>query len=504
MNIENDPMETLNKIVGDQKQFIEADAELPFPIESLPELLKNTCKEYARVYRSPLDIVAPYVLGAYSSSLARGVVLETSHAEPTYPNLFIYVAANPGMGKGVGKRIFKPLETFQSQKQMEIRNSITEDIRNERKGDSDETFAEPLSIQENKKLREMLAEIEPRLTTTEFTPEGLAMELSKNKQFLSILNTDAASTISNMIGKGRNNFMGHNLFRNAYSGDAYSESNKVAASPTLNDPRISAVLVTTPIAMNSFFGNPIISEDGMLSRFLIAPYYDDEEPEMPYEKAVLSVDIDKKWVTRITENLVNCWWAFRKSEHWNWSPFVMHMEDSAMRLHVDFVNDVKNFKKSLPNGLKGKGLTERVAENAGRLALNFGHSIDPSKPINSNIMEDAIDVAKWFCSRSLFLANRLFLPEKNGIDSKKSDLSYSVKEILVKGPVTYADLKEKFKRKWHSNELRDLINDFLKEGQVVMWKKPNVSRGSFLIAQANWAGIPHDAEFLKQVPGLAA
>ena len=504
MNIENDPMDTLNEIVCEEKPFMEADAELPFPIESLPELLRNTSKEYARVYRSPIDIVAPYVLGSYAASLARGVVLETSHAEPTYPNLFIYIAANPGMGKGVGKRIFKPLESFQNQKQMEIRSSIAEDIRNERKEDSDESFAEPLSKQENKKLREMLVEVEPRLTTTEFTPEGLAMELSKNKQFLSILNTDAASIISNMIGKGRNNFMGHNLFRNAYSGDAYSESNKVAASPTLNDPRISAVLVTTPIAMNSFFGNPIISEDGMLSRFLIAPYYDDEEPEMPYEKAVLSMDIDKKWVTRITDNLDSCWWAFRKSEYLDWSPFVMNMEDNARRLHVDFVNDVKNFKKSLPSGLKGKGLTERVAENAGRLALNFGHSIDPSKPINSKIMEDAIDVAKWFCSRSLFLANRLFLHEENAIDSKEEAFIYSVEDILVKGPVSYADLKKKFKKKWQLNELRDVINNFLKGEQVVMWKRPNVSRGSFLIAQANWTGIPRDAELLKQVPGLAA
>ena len=82
---------------------------------------------------------------------------------------------------------------------------------------------------------------------------------------------------------------------------------------------------------------------------------------------------------------------------------------------------------------------------------------------------------------------------------------YKKNDIVVFG-LSYDSSRslKKFKKKWHSNELRDVINNFLKGEQVVMWKRPNVSRGSFLIAQANWTGIPRDAELLTQVPGLAA
>ena len=48
------------------------------------------------------------------------------------------------------------------------------------------------------------------------------MRLANNGEFMSIINTDASSTIADMIGKGRNKgFMTHHLIRNGYSGDPY-------------------------------------------------------------------------------------------------------------------------------------------------------------------------------------------------------------------------------------------------------------------------------------------
>ena len=97
------------------------------------------------------------------------------------------------------------------------------------------------------------------------------MRLANNGEFMSIINTDASSTIADMIGKGRNKgFMTHHLIRNGYSGDPYSEANKNADSAKVDNPRIATVLVSTPLTMKEFV--TLIYTRRKLSRFLIAPY----------------------------------------------------------------------------------------------------------------------------------------------------------------------------------------------------------------------------------------
>tara|TARA_R110002020_G_scaffold201749_2_gene404531 strand:- start:239 stop:1759 length:1521 start_codon:yes stop_codon:yes gene_type:complete len=481
---------------------VEPDLNAPFPLHCLPDVLKETVEEYSRVKIAPIELTAAFAIGCYSVSLAKGVVIMTNYGEPTYPNLQIYGSAWSGIGKSVCILLQRPINEFETESREKFRMQVIEEIRNQRSCDSDQARAEPLNDNENKKLEEICLGSSPRIWTSNFSPEGLAMLLAKNGEFMSIINTDASSTIADMIGKGRNKgLMTHHLIRNGYSGDSYSEANKTAYSAKVDNPRIATVLVSTPSTMKEFYCNTEIHSDGSLSRFLIAPYFDDQKPHVSREPLRIDESIRTRWHRDIRDNLERYSSVTRDPE--KSEPYVMEMETDARNRLTDFANEMIDIGNSMRDALKHKGLTDRVAENAGRIALNFGHIVNPNKPVTLEIVEDAIEVAEFFFARSFALALDMFSTIENIDDARRSGLAEKVtSKISEEGAVSYSDLKRLSKQDSHRIELRDYVNELLDSEVLVMWKTSS-NKPSYTVAQKGWHGIPEGADLLSKVPETA-
>lgn len=506
MSAESEFLKTLDEQEGVQSasyQF-EPDLDAPFPLDCLPDVLRETVEEYARVKMAPIELTAAFAIGCHSVSLAKGVTIMTNYGEPTYPNLQIYGSAWSGIGKSVCILLQRPINEFETESREKFRMQVIEEIREQRS--SDQARAEPLNDKESKKVEEICSGSSPRIWTSNFTPEGLAMLLAKNGEFMSIINTDASSTIADMIGKGRNKgLMTHHLIRNGYSADPYSEANKNADSAKVDNPRIATVLVSTPSTMKEFFCNPYIHSDGSLSRFLIAPYFDDQKPHIPREPLRINEAIGLRWDRLIKGNLER--YSKGMNDSRKLDPHVMEMETDARNRLTDFANEMIDIGNNMQDALKQKGLTDRVHENAGRIALNFGHLVNPDKPVTLEIVENAIKVAKFFFARSFALAQDMFSTIENIDDVRRSSLEDKVcSKISDEGSASYSDLKRLSKKDSHKIELRNYVNEMLGSGVLVMWKKVSLGRPnkggkpSYVLAQKGWHGIPEDADLLSKVP----
>lgn len=509
MSAESEFLKTLDEQGDDQSagyQF-ESDLDAPFPLHCLPDVLRETVEEYARIKMAPIELTAAFAIGCHSVSLAKGVTIMTNYGEPTYPNLQIYGSAWSGIGKSVCILLQRPINGFETESREKFRMQVIEEFREQRSRESDQDRAEPLTDKDNKKVEEICSGSSPRIWTSSFSPEGLAMRLANNGEFMSIINTDASSTIADMIGKGRNKgFMTHHLIRNGYSGDPYSEANKNADSAKVDNPRIATVLVSTPSTMKEFFCNPDIHSDGSLSRFLIAPYFDDQKQHLPRESLRVNEAIGLRWDLLIKGNLERYSSGTRDPE--KSEPRVMEMELDARNRLTDFANEMIDIGNNMQDALKHKGLTDRVAENAGRIALNFGHLVNPDKPVTLEIVENAIKVTKFFFARSFALAQDMFSTIENIDDVRRSSLEEKVcSKISDEGSASYSDLKRLSKPDSHKIELRNYVNEMLGSGVLVMWKKISLGRPrgrpSYLLAQKGWHGIPEDADLLNKVPETA-
>ena len=184
-------------------------------------------------------------------------------------------------------------------------------------------------------------------------------------------------------------------------------------------------------------------------------------------------------------------------------PHVIEMETDARNRLTDFANEMIDVGNNLEVALKHKGLTDRVAENAGRIALNFGHLVNPDKPVTLEIVENAIKVAKFFFARSFALED-MFSTIENIDDARRSSLEEKVcSKISDEGSASYSDLKRLSKKDSHKIELRNYVNEMLGSGVLVMWKKVSWHaqqrrKPSYVLAQKGWHEF-EDADLLSKV-----
>ena len=119
------------------------------------------------------------------------------------------------------------------------------------------------------------------------------------------------------------------------------------------------------------------------------------------------------------------------------------------------------------------------------------------------IVENAIEVAKFFFARSFALAQDMFSTIENIDDARRSGLAEKVtSKISEEGAVSYSDLKRLSKQDSHRIELRDYVNELLDSEVLVMWKTSS-NKPSYTVAQKGWHGIPEGADLLSKVPETA-
>ncbi|MDA0905369.1 MAG: DUF3987 domain-containing protein [Verrucomicrobia bacterium] len=450
-----------------------------FPFDVLPPMLSEITDELANAYSAPKEILASSAISILGMCLGRGVALRTDDPEPTYGLLYMYLGALPGVGKRSIKALMKPVDDYVYEQRQRQRTQVEAELRQEFEGRGKEPSLSDISKRIGKDF--------PTLYTSMFTEEGLAQLLMRNKEYVFLHSTEAAGVVKSIIGQGRQQNTSTNLLKHCYVGDSFFETYKSSEEAHLKEPRMGVLLLSTPSTLGMFMQHSELLADGTISRFL----FDSSEQRRRKRDRVrklVNAKVHENW-ENLTKELLGRF-------AWKDTPKAMiSITEEAMQLRLDLDDEMVEMNNSLSNRLVESGITNRTAENAGRIALclhfaRYGlRALD--RELDKETMKAGISLARYYFNKTCRKLEEVFSD-----DYRIGELQNMLLEYLKDEPVSLRDLhKDRVVRKCD----RYLLNPLLAEGTIVAWNESSGNKPSICIGISESAYIPDDIDFILTV-----
>jgi hypothetical protein len=142
-----DPEDLAALELYEQGQKVTAQQTAGFPLESLPQTLRDICQEIIEVRSVSPDIVGPCALAMVSAAAGKGYEVRTFADLTVRANIYVLLAAPSGTGKGRAvSRLIEPLAQEQiavlrdnQERMLELRETL--DVSKERYGGLKKTLA---------------------------------------------------------------------------------------------------------------------------------------------------------------------------------------------------------------------------------------------------------------------------------------------------------------------------------------------------------------------------
>lgn len=485
MNIEDieEARASLPNNESSSSDFI-ADEDSPFPLDILSPELKDLALHLSYVYQAPIDLVAPEILANISSSLAKGIRVISNHPNPAYGGVFIFLGAKPGQNKStVLQYLKKPFVEFQKDVRKENRIKVETELIHEytdNKGKAGGHDCKPTKADIDKRI----GKSSPTLMVEHYTQEGLATVLSFNNEYVSITSGDASSFVDNLKGaKAKSVFQGELLLK-GYSGDSYDSNKKIATDEHLEKIRMSINLLGTTQTLNEFISDREIRNRGLLARFCFAQIHD-PAPRMDNERRRVDEQITLNW-SELIKLLLRKYWRVDEA-----NTVEVSTDDDAINQWVAFKNEIVDQQHVL-NWLEN--LPGRWGENALRFALILHVCRHPDAPqehvLDQQTMKGGISVMRWFIGREIACMEQI---------RKKDPEIDGCKELVFKylnenGPTTIRDFDKK--RKILPTNKKHLLDNWVKNGELVMWNGSQGNAPSLRVAIPGDDRIPEDVELI--------
>ena len=164
----------------------------PFPVEALPETLRNITCESSEACLVPHSLSAMVAIGCLSTAIGGGLCVASTNGRTLNANLYLFIVAKSGSGKGTTySTIARPLTDYNREKKEEWKLTTApylnaeKDVLNEKiKAEKSKASKDGASLDKYKELLCELASIEdqqakpPTLLVGETTEERLSMILS--------------------------------------------------------------------------------------------------------------------------------------------------------------------------------------------------------------------------------------------------------------------------------------------------------------------------------------
>ena len=251
---------------------------VPFPMNSLPDVLKDYITEISRniqVYPEMCILPALSVLSMCVQGKAE--IRNPGGGNTETLNLYTLTIAEPGERKsGVFKALTSPVYSFQREenqrreplmREYNIKKSLlTKQLETVSKGKN----CNPERAME---ISEELDSLEPvyplTLNVTDTTPEALASELIKNNERISILSDEGGifDILSGLYSSGTPNI---DLFLKSYDGSPYNVIRRTQHSINLENPLITFGIMAQTEPFRRAMSNPQFSGRGLVHRFMFA------------------------------------------------------------------------------------------------------------------------------------------------------------------------------------------------------------------------------------------
>ncbi len=256
----------------------------PFPVDTLPPLLRDWAMANAHELQCPVDLPANLALGAISCACGGwlNVQVRKNWNEPT--NLFLAIALRSGEKKTPAfSRAIRPIRKFEIAEAERLAEVIAKfHTKRSYHEEREKMLKKQLSKADSAKLKELETEISehlvalqklpiahaPRYSADDITQEQLGVLMQANGERMGLF-SDEGGLFRLMMGYYNDGKANLDIYLKSFSGESVTVD-RVSRDPVfLVRPSLTICLAVQPAVIESLGERPEMRNLGMLARFLL-------------------------------------------------------------------------------------------------------------------------------------------------------------------------------------------------------------------------------------------
>lgn len=258
-----------------KKQLVE------FPVECLPDSIRQYIKDVAESLQVPVDMVASFVLAVLSLCIQCKYTVNVKTDWNESVNIYVVVVGRPSERKSptlkeTTRPIFRYMDEENERRHSQIaeyelkKKILTGQLKNVQDALSKKNSKTKYSIQDALDCQKELDELEEvrllRLVLDDVTPEALVKAMKENNEKMGIVSAEGG--IFGMMAGRYNNNPNIDIFLKAYSGEYYSSVRVGREGIELKNPYLTVCLAVQPQVIEDIMENKDFRGRGLLARFL--------------------------------------------------------------------------------------------------------------------------------------------------------------------------------------------------------------------------------------------
>lgn len=253
----------------------------PFPVNSLPQEIKDYITAVSESFQVSVDMTATFVIGVMALCIQGkyAVQVKPDWVEPV--NLYTLVVARPSERKSpVLKEITSPVFKFTKEEnerrkpeiasyelQKKILSGKLKSVQESLSKAGDKTKYTMQDALDCQAELDALEEVAPmRLIVDDVTPEALVKCMSENDEKMAVVSAEGG-IFGTMAGRYNDN-TNIDIFLKSYSGEYFSSSRITRKGDDLEHPLLTIVLAVQPQILIDIMSDNVLKGRGLLARFM--------------------------------------------------------------------------------------------------------------------------------------------------------------------------------------------------------------------------------------------
>lgn len=404
----------------------ELQAGDPYPVEALGPLLGEAVKGASATIQAPLELCAQSALANIALAVQghANVVMPFGNPRPTPISLFLLSVAESGDRKTQADRSLggDAIANFEQGREEEVRH---ERIAYHNAKEAHETARSAAKSRAGKEgLAKQIADaldavgdpptepLSATLTFSDPTIEGLHKQFSKGQPSAGLFSSEGGAFVGGFGMNADNALKTGALLSELWDGAAIKRLRALDGESTMRNRRLCFHLMMQPGAAHSWLSNPVLRDQGLFSRLLVAAPRSLAGSRLWREAKPDDVLAMRKLSERVGD-LLDHPLPISAEKQGELAPRSLALEPEAAQLFAAFYDAIE---RQLGRGGKlesVKALGSKTCEHSARLAAVLRLADDlGAESIDLETMGRGVKLAQWYLNEALRLADaETFPPE---------------------------------------------------------------------------------------------
>lgn len=398
----------------------------PYPADSLGGILGPAVRAASEVVQAPLELCAQAALANVALAVQghANIVLPFGGGKRSPISLFLLSVAESGDRKTHADRTLggDAIARFEEMREDEVRSERLAYLNAKEAHDAARQSAKSRATKDGS-AKDIAAAldavgeppVEPLSATLTFsdpTIEGLHKQFSKGQPSAGLFSTEGGAFVGGIGMNADNALKTAALLSELWDGAPIKRLRAIDGESTVRNRRLSFHLMMQPGAAHAWLSNPILQDQGLFSRLLVAApkslagtrFYREPRPEALRAIATAAEHIGDLLDHRLPVS------ADRPGEL---SPRDLSLTSEARSMYHAFADQIEGQLGEGGPLVAVKGLASKTPEHAARIAavLALSDSLD-TEAIDRPLMARGIALAQWYLNEALRLTEaEAFPPE---------------------------------------------------------------------------------------------